>query len=253
MARQIIVGKQGQQPFQILDPKVSRRHAILNIQDNGQIFLIDNDSTNGTYIYNGQTFVRIIPKEPIAVSPDSMIQLGPDTRFHVRKVLARVGGPAPAPNGAPNGADRQPPKKQPKKYDITHLRKISDRYTAKKMELESKTGMINGLRSCTILVSLIAGAAPTIISHGSDKKDMMLVTVLPIVLAVVLMIVLLIFINKYNKKLIKERNKNEHDYAVKYCCPDPDCHVSFRGKIYENILSERRCPRCKSEYYEKNH
>lgn len=81
----------------------------------------------------------------------------------------------------------------------------------------------------------------------------MLVTVLPIVLAVVLMIVLLIFINNYNKKLIKERNKNEHDYAVKYCCPDPDCHVSFRGKIYENILSERRCPRCKSEYYEKNH
>lgn len=253
MSRQIVIGKEGNQPFAIQDPKVSRRHAYLNIGDGGQLQLIDNQSTNGTYIYNGSVFVRLYANQPYNVQPDSMIQLGPDTRFHVRRLLSPAVNAQPAAAAAPKPQPQ--PKKEapkPKKVDISSLRRISDRYNATKMEIETKTGTINGLRSCTILVSMLAGVGAKMFSPdlGFGENSEMIGILLSVLLAGVLMAILLLIINNFNKKLIKRRNDNEHDYAVKYCCPE--CGVSFRGKIYENILSERRCPRCKSEYYEKN-
>lgn len=90
--REILIGKEGSQPFAISDPKVSRRHAILRIDPtNRKIDIIDNNSTNGTYIYNGSIFVKLFPNHPYQVTPDTMIQLGPDTRFHVRRVLPQPG------------------------------------------------------------------------------------------------------------------------------------------------------------------
>ena len=67
-------------------------------------------------------------------------------------------------------------------------------------------------------------------------------------LAAVLFFILWYSINQHQSKIIRQRTQNEHDYAVKYCCPE--CHTSFKGKVYENILAEGRCPKCKAEYYE---
>ena len=247
--RQVIIGTQGNQPFPIHDPKVSRRHAILNIGDNGQIQLIDNNSTNGTYVYNGAAFVRLYANQPCNVLPDSMIQLGPDTRFHVRRLLAApqqqqqphsLGGQG-AGGGQPQ--QQQSTKKEPKKVDISKLRYVSEHYESEKMRLESKLGMINGFRSGTILISLSSAALGSYFTSEWAKF-------MPIIIALVLMLVLLGVINSFNKKLIKQRKDNEHDYAVNYVCPV--CYVSFRGKVYENILAERSCPRCKAQYYDKN-
>ena len=254
MGRQIIIGKEGNQPFPIGDPKVSRRHAVLNIDDQGRIMLIDNDSTNGTYIYNGQTFERLYPRQSYAVTGDSMIQLGPDTRFHVRRLLAPAvnvvpGGQRPP---QPGGGVKKTEQAKPKRVNIKGLRLVSEYYTNRKMELESKAGMVNNLKSCTILITMIAGVVGTCISNMSDmdKSRAMTATILSLILAVVLMVVLLMVVSNFNKKIIRERTANEKAYAVKYCCPE--CGVSFRGKIYENILSEGRCPKCKSEYYDSD-
>ena len=70
-----------------------------------------------------------------------------------------------------------------------------------------------------------------------------------IIVAGILLGLLMYIINTGNKKIMIQKRVNEHDYAVKYVCPE--CHVSFRGKIYENILAEKKCPRCKTEYYEQ--
>lgn len=252
MNRQIIIGKEGNQPFAICDPKVSRRHAFLNVDDNGNMQLVDNQSTNGTFIYSGSGFVRLYANQPYRVSADSMIQLGPDTRFHVRRLLSGHNGATRESGG---GNTVSPPRQDPpkvKKIDVTGLRAVSDNYNTRKMELESKTGMINGLRSCTILVSMLAAGASGIISNKFNDSDngQMISIALTVGIAALLIGVLLTVVNRYNRKLIQMRNDNEHDYAVRYCCPE--CGLSFRGKIYENILSERKCPRCKSEYYEKS-
>jgi len=147
-------------------------------------------------------------------------------------------------------AKPHPKPQQPKRVDIKPLRRISERYNNEKMELESKTATVNGLRSCTIIVSMAVGVVPQLMTSKFDfgENGAFWVAIISIGLGVILLVGLLILINRFNKKLISRRNKNEHDYAVKYCCPE--CGVSFRGKIYENILSERKCPKCKTEYYE---
>lgn len=266
MAKQIIIGKEGNQPFALQDPKVSRRHAYLNIDDNGVMTLVDNQSTNGTYIYNGQSFVRLYPNQQYKVTPETFIQLGPETRFHVRRLIPGVVQREPVrPGGTGNGqrsggsqkpgpvegSKTQKPAPKPPKVDISILRRVSDVYEKNKMEIDGKVGMINSMRSFTIIISLIAGAAGTILTqqYGSDN-------VVPIyagigIGAITLMVILLAVINSYSKNLNKRKVQNEKDYSIRYVCPA--CKTSFRGKIYENILAEGRCPKpsCKAEYYEK--
>lgn len=250
MPRQIIIGRQGNQPFALNDPKVSSRHAVLVVHENGQLQLMDTNSTNGTFIYNGRDFARIQPQKSYTVTADSMIQLGPETRFHVRKLLgSQIVGGQPGGGVQKDPISVQPPK-PPKRRDISHLRKISDRYTEKKMELEAKSANINSMRSLTLVASLVAGGGGGLLAEnlgfGADNKAAS--WILGIVLALVLIVVLMLIISNRSQKLMRQRNENEHDYAVKYCCPE--CGVSFRGKVYENILSEHRCPKCKTEYYE---
>lgn len=239
MNRQIIIGTQGNQPFQIPDQYVGRHHAILTIDQNGRYILVDNNSKNGTFIHNGREFIRIEPKQQYPVTPETMIQLGPQTRFHIRKLLPQQVTPKPKP--APPA-----PKPQPKRVDISHLRKISDEYEDQKLRLESKMGMINGLRGLTIVVTL-AGSALGTLFGGEDKVT---AGIIALGAAVVLIAILQLIINSYSKKLMKKKRDNEQNYAIKYVCPE--CHVSFRGKIYENILAERACPRCKTIYLDRN-
>jgi len=238
--KQIIIGKEGNQPFVINDPNVSRRHAYLNIDEaTGQMQLVDNKSTNGTFVYNGSGFVRLFANQSYNVSLDTMLQLGPNTRFHIRRLFQK-----PIPPKKPE----KPEKPKVKRVDIRPLRIAHDFYNKEKVEIETKSGMVNGLRSCTILVSLTAAGGGKLIASGLGIEDEVTGWVLGILLGGVLMAILLTLINRFNKKIIHRRNKNEHDYAIRYCCPE--CHTSFKGKIYENILAEGRCPKCKAEYYE---
>lgn len=262
MPIQIIIGRNGNQPFQLNDPKVSGRHAVLTMHEGGQLQLMDTNSTNGTFIYDGREFKRIPPHQIYNVTPESMIQLGPDTRFHVRRLLPAqrgVQGGGAQRQGQPQsgGAQRQGQQQgggqqaaqTPKRRDISHLRRISDKYTETRMALETKASSINGLRSLTIVASLAAGTGSFALSDALGYEDNKLMSgLISVLLAVTIIAILLSIINKRSKKLLRDRNDNEHEYAVKYCCPE--CNLSFRGKVYENILSERQCPRCKTEFYE---
>lgn len=238
--RQIIIGKEGNQPFQIGDPKVSRRHAILNIDDvSKQMQLIDNNSTNGTYIYNGNGFVRLYANQPYSVNFDTMIQLGTETRFHIRRLFQQAASVQPKPKEKP----------KPKKVDIKGLKRVSDHYNNEKMRLESKMSGVNGLRGGTIIISFLSGTGGKLLASKLFSEDAELFSwILPVGLAAVLFFILWYSINQHLSKIIRQRTKNEHDYAVRYCCPE--CHTSFKGKVYENILAEGRCPKCKAEYYE---
>lgn len=260
MARQIIIGREGNQPFALVDPKVSKAHATLIVNDNGTMQLIDNSSTNGTFIYNRGIFVRLCANDRYDVTPDTMIRLGPETQFHVRRLLGqaspktKLGGvPAQNTQGGVHGQQAQqrpaPPKKR---VDISHLRKISNVYNQQKMKIESKSSMINSLRGLTILVTMGAGTVASYFTtkNDTDAEEGKMIGIFCLVGAAILMIIFLLVINNFNKKLMKKRMTNDHNYAVKYVCPE--CHVSFRGKIYENILAERCCPKCKTEYYDKN-
>lgn len=252
MGKQIIIGRQGNQPFAIGDPKVSSRHASLSVDDYGHMILIDNNSTNGTYIYNGATFERIFPNQPYQVTGDSMIQLGPDTRFHVRRLLNLVVNGAAASQQpvqkSAGQAPKQPPK--PERVNIKSLRVVSENYSERKMQLDSKSGMINNLRSCTILISMVAGSTGPLVSQitDMDKSKTIVLSLITVGVAAVLMTILLVLISKFSKKIMREKAAIEKQYAIKYCCPK--CKKPFKGLVYENILAEGKCPKCKAEFYE---
>ncbi len=254
MARELVIGRGGHQPFPLVDQKVSTYHAKLIINENGALQLVDTNSRNGTYIYSNGQFMRIAPNRAYQVSPDTMIQLGPETRFHVRRLLAGGGqtvtvGPGPLGPGnvGGGGVRKQPPVE---KVDISHLRRISEFYNEEKIRLQTKMGNINSLRSLTLVASIAAGALGGILADqlgfGSDNR--LASGALGLGVAIVLIVTLLIVINSMSKKLIREQNDNEKRYSVKYVCPK--CNLPFKGKMYENILAEGSCPKCKTKYYE---
>lgn len=249
--RQVVIGKQGNQPFPINDPNVSRIHATLYIDEmTGTLTLVDS-STNGTFIYNGAQFVRIPPHQKVNVRPDTMIRLGPETRFHISRLLVPQGG-VPTGGGATGGGNGSggKEKKPPQKVNISHLHEISEEYKRRKLELDGKLNSLNGMRSFTLVASVMASAGGGFLGNalGLDTLES---GILIGVLLVVLVSTLMIIINTSVRKVSVAREENEHDYAVKFCCPK--CHYPFKGRYYENILASG-CPnpKCKAEFYEGN-
>lgn len=248
MVTQVVIGKQGTQPFPINDPNVSRKHATLYIDnDTGVLTLVDDSSTNGTYIHNGMQFMRIQPNKPVQVRPDTMLRLGPETRFHVRRLLPQ-GTPGIKVTG-PAVVVEEKAKEKPKKVNIKSLRDISEEYMQRKAQLDAKANNLNGMRSLTIVLSTMASAGSAMLANSSGL-DTAQTAILTAVILLVLIGTLLMIINHSMKKVSEAKHENERNYAVKYCCPQ--CHYSFRGKYYENILASGKCPNCKCEYHESN-
>lgn len=76
----IILGKEGNQPFSINEDMdgVSRKHAQITITDNGDWYLKDLGSTNGTAIRNEKTGELIPISGKQMITPMTFIFLGPD-------------------------------------------------------------------------------------------------------------------------------------------------------------------------------
>lgn len=244
MPYQITIGRNNGNNFAIpTDPKVSGQHATLIIHDNGKLELMDTGSRNGTFIYNGHQFVRIQPQQRYPVTPDSMIQLGPDTRFHVRRLV-------PSGFGAKGGGIGGPQRPEPAAVDISYLRKIYTDYQETKMDLDSKITANGSLRGMTIVVSILAGGGGALLASalGFERENELVKWILGALLAIILIGILLTLVNTRDRKLKRQLRENNEKFSVKYVCPK--CRMSFGQKIYDNILAEGCCPKCKTKYYE---
>ena len=63
----IRIGKAPDNRFTINDPQVSRYHALLTKYDNGDLFLEDLGSTNGTFVNNSQIIKKkVLPEDKVA-------------------------------------------------------------------------------------------------------------------------------------------------------------------------------------------
>lgn len=95
--KEIIIGKEGNQPFPIKSENdgVSRKHAKITITDNGDWYLEDLNSTNGTAIRNEETGELIPVNDRIRISSMSFIMLGPDSArgcgFYAKQVTGNSG------------------------------------------------------------------------------------------------------------------------------------------------------------------
>ena len=241
--RQIIIGKKGNQPFTINDDYVSSRHAIfLYDETTGGMTITDSNSTNGTFVRMGNQFQQI---SQCNVDATTDIRLGPYFTFRVGQ-LFQTPKPAPKPIA--------PEKPKPEKFDISYLRRVSEIYETNKIDLEQKQASVGGLRMLSMVGSVVGGTLggfiPTMLGVDKSDENFIYYTIIGPVVAVVFMVCLQIYCSKTSKAVIKKRNENEKNFKIRFCCPNPNCHLPFAGKLYENILAEGKCPRCKAELYD---
>ena len=237
--RQIIIGREGNQPFAINDEYVSRQHALFTYDERTGIMTLTDKSRPevGTFVKMGNQFQQI---SQCNVDATTDIRLGPYFTF-------RVGQLFQAPfEATQQSKTSQKPKQE--KMDIAYLRKVAENYEATKIKLEQKQANINSLRTLSLVGSLAGGGISAIIPKmvGEDIEWYFLL-VGPII-AMLFMVTLMLYCSKVSKDVILKKNKNEKKYKISFCCPK--CHVPFAGKLYENILAEGKCPKCKIEYYD---
>lgn len=245
----INIGRQGNQPFRIGDIKVSSQHATLEVCDNGVLMLTDVGSTNGTWIFDGREFNRIYPGQKHRVTPETMIRLGQETQFHVRRLIRKQ----------TRHQDSEPikdhgPVKDPIRQDISFLRQVSEEYNARKLDIEAKVASAQSLKSATIIVSIVGTTLPSAIATallGVDIKNGVNGLILALVTLGFVALLWSTLNSISNSKLRKAnhlRQENERVYSARYCCPT--CKASFRGKFYENVIGEGSCPRCKTKFFD---
>ncbi|MBP1357856.1 MAG: FHA domain-containing protein [Sulfolobus sp.] len=72
----VSIGRSPENVIIVPDPEVSRRHASISLE-NGELYIEDLNSTNGTYVYDGKLFQPVKGKQMI--KSNSIIKLGNQT------------------------------------------------------------------------------------------------------------------------------------------------------------------------------
>lgn len=223
------IGRLGDQPVKIQDPLVSGQHAVLIINSEKDIDLVDIGSTNGTFIYKDGQYMRLHPNKKYKVTPDTFVRLGTQTQMHVRRLMP-----------------------EEKKIDISHLRTIHENYNDTRLELQTNLQSTQGLRSAQmlimVLVSLLGGVAGLLNPNSNSAIAKVLPLALGFVVAVVLVVCLNLYIKKKTRAIMNSQQQNEKFYGVNYVCPE--CHYPFKGQLYENVLAGGKCPKCNTKYFD---
>lgn len=78
----ISVGRSPENVIVVPDPEVSRRHAVLSLE-NGELYVEDLNSTNGTYVFDGRVFQPIRGKQKVNLP--AVLKLGNQTIVKVSR------------------------------------------------------------------------------------------------------------------------------------------------------------------------
>ena len=204
----ILLGKAGNQPFDIEQQGVSREHASITIDDDGQWTISDLDSSNGTFIRNEHGDWERVAKKKI--TPDTFICLGPDNANGCKFFAHHV--------------------EYPNDYssDFNYLEDWAQDIGDQLEKAEQKAKVI---RKVIALVSGIALIGSFVVP-GDDIRMLLLR-----VGSLVSMVSTLFFDPAKDKKRIKSLRDKLFD------CPNPACSHSLSKKEVDN----RRCSKCKAQ------
>lgn len=228
----ILIGKQGNQPFALTENSISRKHAILHVDEaTGKMTLTDNRSMNGTYLrLNDGSFKRI--SGATQVGPETVVRLGAIQTFRIKDVISS--------GRSGNGGDNA--------VDISKLRNIYEAYQKNKLSLEAQTSNIMMMRMTSIgLGGVVATIVMTCIpsDFAGDPNVGMLIKGGT---SLVALLVSWIVVDIKNKNLINRKDQNERFFKKYYCCPK--CGYHFGTRLYDNLLAEGKCPNnnCKCKF-----
>lgn len=224
---EIIIGKQGNQPFPLTEASISRRHAILTVdQASGILRLRDNGSTNGTWVLNKDgRFQRLIGET--IVDLETSVRLGANVVVKIKDII---------------GKKETPP------VDISHLREVFNTYNDNKLAIEAKQSNIMMLRMASMSGGAMLGLVAGLLIPDDLVGNRIVEGLLKVLTMLISIVVAWIIVDRKSRALINRKNLNETYLKQNYCCPK--CGFHFGPKVFSNLLAEGRCPNnnCKVKF-----
>lgn len=204
----IIIGTNGDQSFKIAGDMVSRKHAKVTIDDNGQWTIEDLDSANGTFIRNAMG--KLVRVGKVTITPDTYICLGPDNALGCKFYACHL--TAEEDNYS-------------KEFDL--LQKYSKELAEKSTKVE-KTSEI---------VTKVIGVVSLLLLVGSlfIKNQGINVHLLRIGTALSTFSTLIYSPRKQLKQLATH-------YNSLFSCPNPNCN----SKLTQKEINDCQCSKCKA-------
>lgn len=213
--KEIIIGRNGNQPFKIAAEGVSAHHAQLTIRDDGKWLLKDLGSKNGTYIFNRDTH-RFDLIEAKIIDENTLIRLGPDDTIRCYQFTAR-----------------QLVKKNQEDFsaEFQELRQRWNELQVKKERLERQTAR----RAFVPIVLSLVLIGFTCVLPPSWPADVRMNVIRAVMLVPSLLSPLL---NLSGRKQLKALNEEIRETLV---CPNPDCGLP----LSEVEVKKGQCFKCK--------
>ena len=211
MSETVILGRKGNQPFEIKQQGVSGEHAKLSVEkeDGQEVWtLTDLGSSNGTFVRdeNGD-YVQIVKK---VIRPDSYICLGPNNangcKFYARHVM----------DGASYSGEFNYMEEQD---DMLH------------QKMERSESIAKNIRKVIAAVSALALVGSFVVP--GDQTKMLLLR-----LGTIVSVAATLF---YDPAKEKKRLKAVREKLFE--CPNPACMHTLSSREVHN----RRCARCKAQ------
>lgn len=210
------IGKASDNQFVINDPQVSRHHALLTEEENGDLILEDMGSTNGTFVNN----VQIVKKK---VLPGDKVTFGTQYTVQVVDIL-----------------------KSDNDYseEFARLKKVYDVYIAEKIRIQSsnqfKTRLFQSLPFAVI------GVGGIVISFLGHTNKMLFI--FSFILAVCAPTLGIYFGARQAAKIPAQLQNLANQFKIDYVCPK--CGT-FLGEIpWESLGNKKQCPisSCKAKW-----
>ena len=214
----IIIGKQGNQPFKLTESSISRQHALFHLDEaTGKMTLKDSNSTNGTWILaKDGKFKRLLGEAPVGLN--TLVRLGATETFRIKDLLVKI-------------SDKP----------------VYECYNQNKMNLESKTSNIMMWRMASLSLGGIFAVMISLILPKEVAGNETISAIIKISGSILAIGISWFVVDMKSKGLIQKKDQNERYFKKNYCCPK--CGFHFGLKLYENILAEGKCPntscRCK--------
>lgn len=225
--RTIIIGKEGQQPFNIMQKGVSRQHAQITIDDQNQWFLEDLNSSNGTFIRREQDG-KMVRVGRIAITPLSFICLGPDNahgcRFYARQALAE------------NAGDFN--------EEYNYLNEKSEFFEGKMNRVDKKIRMSKLILLIVNILIIVISFAGQYINIGTNENGQPIPLIgngANFMLLRIGTVASMLMATMFDPFASKKRIDNERRAFSQ--CPNPDC-----GNVLSPYdIKEYQCPRCRNK------
>ena len=212
----ITIGKAEDNYFVIRDQEVSRYHAALTREDNGDLLLEDLDSTNGTFVNDCQ----IMKKK---VSSGDKISFGTNYTIYVSDIL-----------------------KSDNDYseEFAQLKDVFDRYIREKIVIQTKNQFKTRLfQSLPFAMVGVFG----IMIHFLRKTSNSLL-IISFIIAICAPVAGIYFGARQSAKIPELLQRLAHQFKIDYVCPK--CGA-FLGEIpWESLNNKKQCPvsTCKAKW-----